>query len=170
MWVSWSVMRYNAAVDDAIALELPGCFPHWESLPRLFAHLIIRVAHHNEDTEIQGGACMSYTHSHCMHSLAIMLLMSVFVPSCTLFHFCEHTGFNANRHFYSISTLHCMTLYVMYIGVKSNTSDLSPRSKNLSQTYLSLCAMFFHKNEWGQDKIVGLPCIHLYYQKRKYFR
>lgn len=156
-------MRYNAAVDDAIALALPGCFPHWESLPRLFAHLIIPVAHHNEGTEIQGGACMSYTHSHCMHSLAIMLLISEFVLSCTLFHFCEHTGFNANLHFYSTRTLHFMSLYVMYIGVKSNTSDLSPGS-------MLLCAMFFHKNEWGQDKIVGLSCIHLCYQKWKYFR
>lgn len=139
MWVSWSVMRYNAAVDDAIALALPGCFPHWESLPRLFAQLIIRVAHHNEDTEIQGGACMSYTHSHCMHSLAVMLLMF-----CTLFHFCKHTGFNANLHFYSTSTLHCMSPYVMCIGVK-----LTHQIHLLGSRVIPNLFGFFHQNVWG---------------------
>lgn len=88
MWVSWSVMWFNAAdaaADDVCAVALPGFSPHWESLPHLFTRLICPTAQHRP---AQTSRNMHELHSSTLHAnnLAIPRWLAEFVVYCSSSH------------------------------------------------------------------------------------
>ncbi len=100
----------DAAADDAFAVALPGSSPHWESLPRLFAHLIYPAARQGTaqySTAVQAGTCMNGSRPRCVHTIwqSHFTLMAEFLLARVSSHYCMHVciwdvmhAFSLNKH------------------------------------------------------------------------